>query len=829
MALNNIGLGFVIRAKDMASAAFKSAGRAIDSLRGRATQFGGSVEDVSSFLDSTGKKLMLMGTAGLSGLGVAAHSAVDFGKSVSEVASIADKAEFPIDRIKQIGMDMAGTYGGDLNKQVKTLYQAISSGASTSAQATALMHESNKLAIGGLSDSFLAIDAMTNVLNAYGMDMSQAAQVSDAMFVTVNKGKTTIDELAGVIGRVAPTAAAMGVSMDDMFSAVTAASTRLGNASESVTGFKAALSNIMAPTKDAADEAKRLGIQFDAAALRSKGLSKFMQDITSSGQYNADTMGKLFGSIEAFNFVSAIAANNGVALSDSMTAMGKKAGAADAAFKIVGASASAAADRLKGKLQVAMVRLGEAVTPVIEKLAVVVEKMLDAWNNAPAFVHDATAAFIGLASVLAIVAGAILVVVGALVGAEAAGITAGVIGGAFAAVLPVVGYLAAALAAVAVAVAAIGYAYEANLGGFGDKMRAQFEGISLAWTGLAELVESGRFSKATATELGKAENKNILEFVATAKAMFDSLGNAWDAFVQGFKDGMTALEPVWGNIGTALSESFRAIGQSLTLLASSFGGASEGAGTLQMIMSGLGATVAFIGTTIGTAIKTVALGFAVIVPPIVGVVRAIIAVLGGLVDVVIHVGELLGAIFSGDWAAAWNILKQIVFDVVGAIIDGVAMMVEGIAGSIDALVNSVKPGTSKIAENVGGIRKEMKQDFADLIGAKNESVAAQVAASAFNTKRQGTTAEDLNKLLTDVAPPAMPAPTPTTAPGQAAPAGGDFSALLAAIQQQQKGAPPVNVNLKSALVLDGAVIAEVVQQQQQAAGQRGLAPAPMPQ
>jgi TP901 family phage tail tape measure protein len=828
VALNNIGLGFILRARDMASAAFRSAERAVTGLQRRATSAGAELDDVSSMLTGTGKKMMAVGAAGIAGLGLASNSAMDFGKSVAEVASIADKAEFPIERIKKIGMDMTGTYGGDVNKQVKTLYQAISSGASTSAQATALMHEANKLAIGGLSDSFLAIDAMTNVLNAYGMDMSKAAQVSDAMFVTVNKGKTTIDELANVIGRVAPTASAMGVSMDDMFAAVTAASTRLGNASESVTGFKAALSNIMSPTKEAGDEAKRLGIQFDAAALRSKGLAKFMQDITSSGQYNADTMGKLFGSIEAFNFVSAIASENGKALGESMSAMSKKSGAAGAAFGIVNESASQAADRLKGKFQIAIIRLGEAILPVLDGIVGAVESMVSAWNNAPPFVHKATAAFIAIGSVLLIVIGALMTAVGAVLGFQAAGISVAAVQGAFAAMVPVLGYVALALAAIVAAVAAIGYAFEANVGGFGDKMRAEFNKAGLAWTALVELVSSGQFSEATAKELSKTENQGMLKSVVELSNMFSGLGSIWDAFVQGFKDGIQAMAPMWEALGSTLSASLDEIGKAFATLGEGLGGAGEGMGGLQMIAAGLGATLSFIGTTIATVVNTVVYGIAIILPTIIGVVRAIVAVLGGLVDAVIHVGELLGAIFSGDWAAAWNILKQIVFDIVAAVIDGVALMVEGIAGSIDAMVNAVKPGTSALRENVAGARKDMKADLASLMDVSGKSVSAEIAASSFGTKQRGTTTEDLNKLL-EVSMPKMAAPTPATAPGQAAAAPMDAASLAAALQQGQKGAPPVDVTLKSVIVMDSAPLAELVQKYAQAAGQRGLSPTPIPQ
>ena len=60
----------------------------------------------------------------------------------------------------------------------------------------------------------IAADGLTSVLNAYGDSVEGATAVSDALFVGMRQGKTTIAELSGSLGKVAPLASTLGVSFD---------------------------------------------------------------------------------------------------------------------------------------------------------------------------------------------------------------------------------------------------------------------------------------------------------------------------------------------------------------------------------------------------------------------------------------------------------------------------------------------------------------------------------------------------------------------------------------------------------------------------------------
>ena len=120
-------------------------------------------------------------------------------------------------------------------------------------------------------------------------------------------GKTTIAELSSGIGQVASIANNMGVSFEQVLAATSAATLGAIETNQAYTGLNAIFANIIRPTKEASKEASRLGIEFSSAALKSKGLSKFLMDITQSSKFSSTSLEKLFSSTEATKVIMSLA------------------------------------------------------------------------------------------------------------------------------------------------------------------------------------------------------------------------------------------------------------------------------------------------------------------------------------------------------------------------------------------------------------------------------------------------------------------------------------------------------------------------------------------
>lgn len=154
---------------------------------------------------------------------MATKSLVEFENTVAKVSTlVSDKA------IPQLSKDMktlAKNLGMDANLIGEAMYQGLSSGVSEE-NITEFTEKMGKLAKGGMTDVQTATDLTTTILNSYGMEIGETTKVMDTLIKTQNKGKTTVGELGSSMGKVIPTANALGVDLDNVASAMALATSK---------------------------------------------------------------------------------------------------------------------------------------------------------------------------------------------------------------------------------------------------------------------------------------------------------------------------------------------------------------------------------------------------------------------------------------------------------------------------------------------------------------------------------------------------------------------------------------------------------------------------
>ena len=507
---SDMGLGVVLEAQDLFTGPMGAGAAAFGTLDGRAKSADASFKDMARSVGAVGLGMTALGTLGLAALSATLAKARDFNAGIAEITTLTDEASLSTLRLSGMVMEMNATYGGSAAKQTKALYDGISAGASNAAEAQALMVASNRLAVSGRAEVGVALDGLTSSVNAYGDSFANAKNYSDAMFTAVQKGKTTIPELAAVIGRVAPTAAAMGVSFDQVAASIAAVTLKGIKTEEAVTGMKATLAGIIRPTSDAAAEAARLGIKFTAAELRAKGFDGFLKQITGSAKFNKDSLAKLFSSVEALNTVLALTANGSSAFNGALDAMKTKGGATDKAFEKMSDTLAFQQKRMEGLKENASILIGEVLEPGAAVAVKFGNALLQAFNTLPDGVRNFLVKGFALTSTLLVIVGTALTAAAGVGLFMSALTTAGVtLGG----VLAVLAPLVLLVGALGLAFVGLRYAYEHNLGGMGDSVRAAIDKIRLGWNALMQLFEQGGFSGEVREELNRAENGGVKAFV----------------------------------------------------------------------------------------------------------------------------------------------------------------------------------------------------------------------------------------------------------------------------------------------------------------------------
>lgn len=233
------------------------------------------------------------------------NAAADFEESMANVSTLLDTSVIDVEELSASVLNMTDGVLKSSKDLSSGLYQVFSAGVTESSEALDVLRVSAIAATAGISDTFTSVDAITTILNAYGLQTSQATDVSDLLFQTVKLGKTTFSELAGAIGTVISPAASVGIELEEIF-ATLATLTKGGiDTRLATTALRATLLSVLKPTEEARKKAQELGIEWNTQSLRAKGLIAFLGELREKTQGNSEDLAAIVPNVRALNAVLA--------------------------------------------------------------------------------------------------------------------------------------------------------------------------------------------------------------------------------------------------------------------------------------------------------------------------------------------------------------------------------------------------------------------------------------------------------------------------------------------------------------------------------------------
>lgn len=344
---------------DNTGSAISSVGRNLDSLVDKTGNVTGFLADIT---DSIVKLDLALAAAGVGITAFAVKLSDDFDTAFAEIATIIGQ---PADNLRDFQAQIlrySETSSASLQEITNATYGAISAGVDYQ-NSLELIAAAEQLAIAGKADLGDTTTALVSVMNAFGASADEAGAYADTFFTAVQLGQTTIPELASTIGRLAPVAAAAGLSFDEMAAAIATITAETGTGTaEAITGIRAAITALLKPTKEAQDVASELGIEFNAAALESKGFSGVLQEVAEATGGNTETIAKLFGSVEALAPVLALTGNAADKFGENLKAFETNAGAAGTAAGELSADLGRIVQTLQNNLNSALIAYGSNLT-----------------------------------------------------------------------------------------------------------------------------------------------------------------------------------------------------------------------------------------------------------------------------------------------------------------------------------------------------------------------------------------------------------------------------------------------------------------------------------
>lgn len=360
----------------------------------------------------------------------------DFEQQMANVATMLDDPGQYMDEFRRGIRRMAMEFGESTKTLAGGLYDILS--ASVPAEhALDVLAVSARAARAGLTDTAIAADAITTMLNAYGLSADKATNISDLLFTVVRRGKTTFAELAPGIGNVANIASTAGLSLEEM-GATIALLTRNGiKTEEAITALRAVLTAFLKPSAEGADLARELGFEMNVATLKAEGLAGVFARI---GKLPPEAIATLFPNVRALKGVlPALQSLKG--FGEDIEAMRKRAGSTETAYaKMTGTLAHSFAQVKQSAVAVLAV-IGEALSKPMERAAGVLKRYLGLLTDWLAKNKELVVTAVKIGAVVGLI-GAALVTLGT------AGLTLSFVFGGIASIVSLVGTLFAGLGAV---------------------------------------------------------------------------------------------------------------------------------------------------------------------------------------------------------------------------------------------------------------------------------------------------------------------------------------------------------------------------------------------
>lgn len=659
-------------------------------------------------------KTQLAGTIGtIAALGTAIYAgpvqkSMEFQTAMAKVGTIADANVVPLSQMQKEIINLSNALGVNASTVAEDVYNAISAGQKTS-DAVAFVEKATMLAKGGFAETGQALDVLTTILNAYGMESSKTEEISNMLITTQNRGKVTVAELSSVMGKVIPTANANNVALEQLCAGYSIMTAR-GIAAAETTTYMNSMLNELGKSGTSADKALRqaAGKGFSELMAEGKSLADVLDILQGEADKSGKTLADMFGSAEAGKAALTLMANGAEGFNDEVSAMVDSAGAAQSAYEKMMDTTEEKIKKAKTALSNLGIVLGDTFLPYVttaaEKLSDLVTKF-SAWAQENpellSTIVKVAAALLGLkaggqAGKLAFleIKGGILGIQGAFAKLKAFSGSGGIkslfsgLGGIKGKLLPLIGIIGG----VALAIKLISGNLEGVRGWiqqtFGDGALAVFDKVWGAIQNVGAAIK-GIFS---GENIGNARNFFEEHFGEAGVAVFDSIIGV----VEQLKGILPGLLDQFAQLATSL---------------------------LPVIGSLIQQILPLIGQIIATVLPVLFDLIAQLLPVIGQIVEAILPVLIQLVEtlvpIVMQIIEAVLPILQQLLEALTPIIQQIIDNILPIVID----LIMTVVSAIQPLVEAILPVLQSLLQALMPIIQAVAELFSNVLGAAINAIS----------------------------------------------------------------------------------------------------------
>lgn len=571
--------------------------------RNMATIIGNNISGIGRSLTSAGTTLTKTVTVPIIGIGAAGlKTAMNFEKGMSEVRAISGATGKDFDALKEKAIDLGATTAFSAGEVASAMTEMAKAGWASQQIIDGM---GGVLDAAAASGEELAVVAtiVADAITGFGMKASDSTRVADLLTQAANSGTIGITDLGETFKYIAPIAGAMGLSIEDVTTAVAAMSMAGIKGSSAGTALRTMLTNLVNPVGQAEKAIEALGI----SAINSDGSMKSLDEIVSMLRTSFDGLTEA----EKTQYAAMLAGQEGMSgllsllnltqeeYDEIAKSMDNAGGVAQETATIMQDNLQSKVEQLGGSLESLAIKFGDLLIPYVQQFVEWLTSLVDKFTSLDPETQKTILKFAALAAVV----GPLLVVFGLMITSVGAIITT-------------FGKIPGAITTVTTGFTNLVNATKRIADGF-NLVRAGFTALG-----------------AQASPLGAAlagVTGPMIAIVAAIGAVIAAFISLWRNNEE-FRENIIAI---WNQIMQSFSSFAQGIVDGLNSLGFDFKGIID-------------------------VLKAAWQGFTEFLAPIfIGVFQNIQAALQLVLDVILGIFNYWIAIFKGDWEGAWKAIESI--------------------------------------------------------------------------------------------------------------------------------------------------------------------------
>lgn len=341
-------------------------------------------------------------SAATSGIKAVFRLGTQFETSMAKASTLIDTTQHDMKQLGDSILEVSTRTGVAASELGDAMYSALSASIPLGEEGADMMlylERCAMLAKAGFTDVDTAVTATAKVLNAYGMDVSETERVQTVLMQTQNLGITTVGELGSVLAQVTPTAAAFGLSFEQVgasLATMTAAGTPTAQAVTQLRQLLVELGKEGTAASKALKASTRgtewADMSFTELLNTGMDLNQVLSMMQGYATRTGVSMLDLFGSVEAGNAALALSGDHSETFISNLAAMSTETDVVGEAFEKVTDTTSERWNKFTNALSNAGITLFEGLSPAFDELTtwLTSEETLSAISN---FASELAAAF----------------------------------------------------------------------------------------------------------------------------------------------------------------------------------------------------------------------------------------------------------------------------------------------------------------------------------------------------------------------------------------------------------------------------------------------------